>query len=100
MGLHINISEVESTIAALNQGLSANEVEQLYSDLISGFTRSEGEQADALRGLQAKEKSLAGSANQLLSQFATSIQMAVIEMVELDRRASEMLTTDVPDIWK
>ena len=91
MSLRIDLAEVESAIASLQQGLSAGEAEQLYSEIIGSFTRSEGAQADALRELQSAEKRLASSANQLLSEFAESVRFAAAEMHQLDERARQQM---------
>ena len=87
MSLRIDMAEVNATVAALQQGLSTNEAEQLYSEIIGSFTQSEGAQADALRELQSKEKQLASKTNQLLSEFAESVRFAADEMHQLDARA-------------
>jgi len=84
--LQVDIAEVESTVAALKQGLSTGDVEEAYGQLISGFSESTGKEAEALRALLETEKRLANHMNRMLTQFATSIGFAAQQLGDLDSR--------------
>ena len=92
--VNIDLSEVESTVSALVSGVAASEVVSMYSDMLSGFSDSRGLQAGAMRRLLIAERNLTRNTNQLLTQFANSIQFAVNEMTGVDRRYKEQMNVE------
>jgi ElaB/YqjD/DUF883 family membrane-anchored ribosome-binding protein len=86
--LHIDYTKVESVISEINTLLSTSEIESAYTQLISQFADSSGEEADALRSLLKAEKGLLNEVKDMLSQFTESVQFAVSEFENLDNKGA------------
>lgn len=84
--LKIDYAEVEEVVTSLQAALGSGESSRSgdYSKMISAFSESCGEEADALRELQQAENGLLSEMNGLLSEFAKSIQFAANEFSNLD----------------
>lgn len=86
--LRINYEEVSSVLSGLDNTLKDTGIEEAYSQLISGFEESSGEEADALRELLRAEQKMTKELDNTLRQFTSSIRFAVNEFKQLDSKGA------------
>lgn len=91
--ININTSEVDAIIgSALNEITNVqSDINTVYENLISGFSESAGDEADALRDQLAAENKLVGALSDMLSQFSQSIQFAAGEFENLDQTGASKM---------
>lgn len=92
--IRIDYDAAERVISSLQAGLneSRSATNTAYNSLAAGFSDSCGEEAEVLREVQRSENDLMGAVNDMLTQFARSIQFAIDEFKDLDSTGARLMT--------
>ena len=85
MGLKIDYEVVEGTVRSVSNMINNSNVTEDYTALVSGFTESKGDQAEAIKDLLRAEGELTRQLNTTLGKFANKIKMASDEFKRLDQ---------------
>lgn len=87
--INIDYAAVEAAISNISALVDSNGFEAEYDALLSNFSESKGDQAEAGKELINAEKKMVREVNEALKQFLNSIQMAAKKFSTMDEQEAK-----------